>query len=135
MVERQASDAFNWPTLIAATTLGLALVGGFWMVVQTQFTYIEQDKRIIRQDLERAQSLVQVQLKDVVQRNEFAQFEARILADLDTIKKQLQLLEQTRPTTGELSGTAKALEARITGQEERVRGLELRLIPQSPPAK
>jgi hypothetical protein len=44
---------------------------------------------------------------------EFKEFSERILADLATIHAQLILLEQTRPTTGELQATAAGLEKRV----------------------
>jgi hypothetical protein len=139
MTTQNDKVGINWATLIAAAGLGVILVGGFYGIVQTQFAYIDKDKEIIRAQLTKSQDDVARQFKEIkdqnVQQVEFRQFEARVLADIETVKKQLLLLEQTRPTTGELSGTAKALEARITQQEERMRGLELRLIPQSPPTK
>ncbi len=133
------NDDINWGTLISAAALGVVLVGAFWTIVQTQFGYIEKDKEILRTQLQRSQDVVGQKFGEIhseferrrslhVEIVEFRQFEMRILGDLDTLKKQLLLLEQTRPTTGELSGTAKALEARIQQQEERMRSLEQRLL-------
>ncbi len=150
-----AEGVSNWSVLISAVSLGVVLVAAFWTIVQTQFSYIEKDKEIIRAQLVRADNSFDtrlVKLSDAVDArflvlrgrlealidkrldvNEFKQFESRAVSEHETLKRQLLLLEQTRPTTGELSGTSKALEARIQAQEERVRALELRLIPQAAP--
>jgi predicted phage gp36 major capsid-like protein len=143
MVERPASNGISWTTLISAVGLGFVIVGALWTIVQVQFAAIEKEKEIIRQELVKSGEEVRDQFKRVedsfdrrralnVEQVEFRQFELRILNDINVLKEQLRVLEQTRPTTGELSGTAKALEGRIVSQEDRLHSLELRLIPQAP---
>ncbi len=125
----------NWGTLIAAVMLAVALVGAFWTIVQTQFGYIEKDKETIRGELVRSLANIQSQFGEgraalearralSVEQVEFKQFEASILRDVATVKQQLLLLEQTRPTTGELQTAARGLEGRIDQQERRLQNLE-----------
>lgn len=49
---------------------------------------------------------------------------ARITARQEMNERRIDSIESTRPTTGELAGTARAIEARIMGIEERIRSLE-----------
>lgn len=96
------------------------------------------DKRI-SDELTRRETEIKAQLKSIqdeldrrrnefVTQTEFKQFEGRALSELDTVKKQLTVLESTRPTTGELSGLSKNLETRLDRIESRVRQMEQDLI-------
>ncbi len=147
----------NWGTLISAGTLLAILVAAFWTIVQTQFGYIEKDKERISQQVIRTDAAIAAQLSKLkddtdarflvlrgrlegfidkrVADEVFKQHEARNVAEFETIKRQLQLIEQTRPTTGELKGTAESLTLGLSEVKERIRNLELRLIPQASPSK
>ena len=49
---------------------------------------------------------------------------ARIKARQEMNERRIDTIESTRPTTGELSGTSRATDARMTGLEERIKTLE-----------
>ena len=59
---------------------------------------------------------------------------ARLSARQEMNERRIDSIESTRPTTGELAGTARAIEARIMGIEERIRSLEAApRFPKAPP--
>lgn len=75
------------------------------------------------------------------QQQEFKQFQSRVLATIDTMQRQLAVLEQTHPTTGELKATTDALRDRIEKlyalldrQQEWIRSLHI-AAPPPPPTK
>lgn len=82
--------------------------------------------RIIQDELDRRRN-------EFLNVAEFRQFEKRVIAELDTIKKQLTVLESTRPTTGELGGLGKTMELRMDRIEERVRQIEQNSLMRSAP--
>lgn len=155
MTKPNGASGISSATLISALGLAVILFGAFWTIVQTQFNSLDKSNEIIRQQLNAdkiaAEQKLSVYKSDVeskfarfdqelehrrglnVEQVEFHQFEKRLLDLTTVLRQQLLLLEQTRPTTGELQTAAKGLEARILNSEERLRGLELRLVPQAPP--
>jgi len=62
--------------------------------------------------------------KGTIERSEFDQLTLATRDRLDKLDKQLQLLESTRPTTGELQSTSRALDSQVNRVEERLRSLE-----------
>jgi hypothetical protein len=110
--------------LVAATTVISILFGGSWVVSQTQFAYVDKDKEIIRQQLVSSQAQIEQRFKDInadnerhreqsVEQVEFKQFEARMDHQFAELQARLTLLEQTRPTTGELRGIADNADKQI----------------------
>lgn len=69
-------------------------------------TEIKSQLKVIQDELDRRRH-------DFLSEKEFTQFQGRIIAELVVIKEQLKVLEQTRPTTGELQATSQALRDRI----------------------
>lgn len=65
---------------------------------------------------------------EFVTQREFKQFQARAIADLLTIKEQLRVLEQTRPTTGELSAISKIVAEQTIRLDERLRQVEQNML-------
>lgn len=120
--------------------LALAFGGG-WALMQSQFANVERSidatrtqltanlDRTVNDNLKLSNSVdVRVTeihtelLHDVVRQNEFIQFEQR----LDSVLKRLDIVEATRPTTGELKGTADGLSAQFATLNARVVQLESR---------
>ena len=136
----------SWSSLVSTMALALALVGGMWGVTQTQFSsmysIIQENKQAserllgaIRSDQQRADNDLKTEQQflrqqfinrraDTVGQDEFKQVLMGFRDRLDRIDRQLQSLEQTRPTTGELQSTARALDAQVNRVEERTRQLE-----------
>jgi len=118
-----------WTTLTSVGMLLLIIVGAFWALafgpIQDKFT--SDDKRIMK--LEEADRRIQLVLDqrrgEFPTQFEFIQFEKRVTERLDLIQKQLLLLEQTRPTTGELGAIAKNNESLVGKIEDRVKSLEI----------
>lgn len=82
--------------------------------IKTQLTVIQNELDRLR--------------RDFLSTDAFAQFQARMVAELGFIKAQLITIEQTRPTTGELGGLGKNLSEQVQRLEERLRYLEQRAI-------
>lgn len=69
--------------------------------------------------------------KEAIGQDEFKQFGASINLQFETLRKQLAVLESTRPTTGELQAASKNALDTAARLEERVRALEQYLLGQS----
>jgi hypothetical protein len=107
---------------IAAVSI---LFGGSWTVFQTQFSNIDKDQKIIRDALDLRSTEVDrkftalnaelIQHRDVyVQQYQYREFRQALDKRLDTIEQRLALIEQTRPTTGELRGIAENADKQIS---------------------
>lgn len=67
----------------------------------------------IKSQMKAIQDELDIRRREFLNEKEFTQFQGRIIAELSIIKDQLKVLEQTRPTTGELQATNSALRDRI----------------------
>lgn len=145
----------SWPSLVSTLGLALALVGGFWGITQTQFSsmygLIQENKasqerilQAVRADSLRNDTELKAELQflrqqfisrrpEFVGQPEFHQFQKAITDRLERIDKQLQSIESTRPTTGELQNTARALDSQVNRVEERVRVIEQYIRGVPPP--
>jgi chromosome segregation ATPase len=65
----------------------------------------------------------------------FDEFQRRVLDDIDIIRKQLILLEQTRPTAGTLEAVATAAKEQATRFEDRIHAMESALPSRSETGK
>ena len=97
---------FNWANLLASCGLMLTIIFALWRVFQVQFIAIERDLLALRDELRTREKELKEQFRDdrseYLSRNEFRLFSERVIAELTHIRGQLTVLEQTRPTTGEL---------------------------------
>ncbi len=151
------SNALSLPVVIAALSLLFVLIGGIgtaiWAVSQSQLNSLtdkvkenkdsfERNDEAIRRMVERRIADLTAELafqrtriidgrKEVFGQDEFKQFEVRVSSELDVIRKQLAVLEQTRPTTGELQAASRNSQDTATKLEDRVRALEQYLLGQS----
>jgi hypothetical protein len=114
----------TWANLISSVAvIGVAAAGG-WTLFQSQFASMEksiaiqakineENARLLAEEFRRFQDAsekdrydVHLELRhDFIRKDEFNQFEQR----LESIQKRLDIIEQTRPTTGELQSTAQAV--------------------------
>lgn len=109
---------------IVITTVTI-LFGGSWTVFQTQFTNIAEQQKIIRDDLARRSIDVDTNFQRIneqllhhrdvyVEQYEYKAFNAALQKRLDIDEQRLSLIEQTRPTTGELRGIADNADKQIS---------------------
>jgi len=126
---------------------GVVVAGAGWSLFQTQFSsqaeIVKQNKEAaermisnLRRDLEARDNdlkgefqflrnrLITIQ-NELVHEKDFNQYDRGVRDRIDRLDKQLQALEVTRPTTGELQSTARALDSQVNRVEERVRQLEI----------
>src|SRR3990167_7481625 len=119
----------NWSAVISFGMLLLVIVGAFYNLafipVRERFDAIEKRHSDINDTFIRIQSSLDARRLEFPTQLEFKQFEGRVLDRIELIQKQLLLLEQTRPTTGELSAFGKSNEINVTKLEERIRSLEI----------
>lgn len=139
--------------IIIVLALAVSIGGGFWSVVQTQFNAQKEREDLIASYSEKIGKIVTSQAKerdDELQQ----QLDRRIpelerivlylrdqlertrenytpLRELLHIEQEIKVIEQTRPTTGELQAIGNGNREQITKLEERVRSLEdnLRRVP------
>jgi hypothetical protein len=98
------------PSLYYIIGVAFAVLAGVWKIFQTQLDSI----------LKRLDKLE----ASLVGRQEHVEFGRRIDGKFSTIEAQLRVLEETRPTTGELEAVATGNAAQITKLEDRVGKLE-----------
>ena len=145
-MEAKNGLAVPWSTLISTMAFGVIVAGAGWSLFQTQFT---AQAEIVKQNKESAERMItnlrrDVEARDGELKSEFnfirnrlitiqgelvtekqlKEFDRGVRDHLDRLDKQLQQLEATRPTTGELQSTAKALDNQVNRSEERLRALE-----------
>jgi hypothetical protein len=121
--------------ILSFGSLILLAFGAMWTLMQTQFMAVDKEidlsnkavaelVRINRISLEGLSNDIHNELRhDVVGQPEFKQFSDR----LDSILKRLDIVEATRPTTGELKGTADGLDRSVQVLVARVIQLEQKL--------
>ncbi len=149
------NGSISWQHIVVLISIGGLAIGGLWAVSQTQLTALEKqtlarvdalkdladimrrENDVIRTSILSIQSELERRRGEFLGQSEFKQFEAR-MRDIDEIfRSRLQILEQTRPTTGELSGVLKALELQTKdilarsefntwkrGQDDRLKSME-----------
>jgi hypothetical protein len=114
-----------WLMIFAAATLVSVLAGAGWKVFGSQLQALkDQIDRMDKESIQLASTLrheqeirekeVKEQIEKRVSDSEFKQFEKRS----DSLEAQLNILQATRPTTGELKAEANGLSARITLLEQ-----------------
>jgi hypothetical protein len=136
----------SWQAMIATLVFGLTLMASAWTLFQAQFSAadrlvsenkasaermlsnlrrdMESDDASIKAEVLYLRNIIVTQRGDLVTQPEFKQLNQALHDRLDRLDKQLQALEVTRPTTGELQSTAKSLDAQVNRAEERLRALE-----------
>lgn len=118
----------TWVNIIATLALLATVAGGAWLLFQNQFTNLEVQMHTNLTDLS-------AQIKDnrgqadrlrdhSVQREEHTEFVKRVDERLAEIQRRLDVLEATRPTTGELEKVSGATNASIIDLKERLQFLE-----------
>ncbi len=133
------SNGINLQVIISIAGLILILFGGGWTLFQTQFSYIAkqvEDVRFIANDNStrlaheqevREQAItsrlqaIQADLirdrQDYINQAQFASWQSRVTDTIEVLRKQLSVLEATRPTTGEIQAAIRAIEARLNSLE------------------
>jgi polyhydroxyalkanoate synthesis regulator phasin len=146
------AGALTWANLISLVAVLFVMAAGGWSLFQSQFASVsstialqakanEEAARTLASQLIRSQDGFRTEIKDLydelksriadihgelrhdfVSVNEFRQFEAR----LDSVQKRLDVIETTRPTTGELSSTATAVGKQVEFVQRQIDLLESR---------
>ena len=143
MIRVNGPGQLTWANIIITVGFVLTLVATMgiagWTLFQTQFA--AQDRLIqeirsssermignLRRDMQKDDTDIKSEIlilrKGTIERSEFDQLTLATRDRLDKLDKQLQLLESTRPTTGELQSTSRALDSQVNRVEERLRSLE-----------
>lgn len=118
----------TWINLIATMALLATVSGGAWLLFQQQFKSLEEqfgqaarnlqaDIKDNRTELERLRSLS-------ISREEHAEFVKRLDGDLVGLGKRLDVIEATRPTTGELKSVADGMQVQANEIKQRLQFLE-----------
>jgi len=140
---------FNWGTVISASAVMIAVLSGGWGLFQTQLGGLEKEINQIRLHADKSDDDLRVELvrretelRDAIRaivtelerrRNEFPtqfefrQFEKNMESRMTLTQKQIEILEQTRPSTAELQKVTVSTDAQLNRIEERVRQLEIYL--------
>jgi len=132
MAARESASLTNVWGVVGVVAI---LFGGSWTVFQTQFSNIDQGQKIIRDELARRSGEVDSKFtaldaellhhRDVyIEQYEYRAYARALEKRLDTIEQRLALIEQTRPTTGELRGIADSADKQIQRILDRLDKLE-----------
>lgn len=109
--------SFSWATIVGLIIVGGIIIGGVWTVVQVQFA--NQAANIKSNEI----AINNYRLRSVSQA-EFTQFEKRIDEHLKATDERLLLIEQTRPTAGELKGVADSTKEQIARIIDRLNKID-----------
>jgi hypothetical protein len=151
------SPHLTWTNIIMTLGFLAAMAGALWTLLQSQRendrAYVtsqiaasnerdnlrtaeiirgaerSRDERMgMKEELKILREAIDAHRLIYVQTSEYREQARRLDERLDLISKQLQVLESTRPTTGELQAANRNSEAAMARQEERIRALEQYLL-------
>jgi hypothetical protein len=116
-------EKFNWSTLTSTGMLFLVVVGAFWALafgpIQDKFANFEHRlDALVAADL-RVQTELTTRRSEFPTQFEFKQFDSRMEERFKALENRMNQLEVTRPTTGELQITTKAIEERLKMLEHK----------------
>ncbi len=135
MAARSEHTELPWSTLTSTGMFLLVVVGAFWALafgpIQDKFGQVEKRSEQERGDLLRVQENLKSDIRRIdaelmarrdtfVGQPEFKQ----VVNRLETLANRLQVIESTRPTTGELSAVAGGTKDSLSVLESRIRALE-----------
>ena len=134
---RNSNDVpqLTWPNIVGGLLVAGLLCGAAWTLFQSQFSFVNgiivQNKiDATKKDDDLKREIERINAELLARRIEFPTMEVfRQLEKLEDerygdMRIRLNALEQTRPTTGELSAVAKSNEQLAAKLDERVRSLE-----------
>jgi len=103
----------------------IIIIGAFWGLafgpVQDKFSDLNRRLSIVENADGHFRDILDQRRTEFVTQFEFKQFEQRLL----TVEGRLNVLEATRPTTGELQATARNVSDNINKIEDRIKELEI----------
>lgn len=129
------SPQLTWFNVVATLALLATIAGGAWILFQSQFHNLEDQMRA--QDASNATLVKELRidldrLRDAsVLRAEHIEFVKRLDEHLSGLQKRLDVIEATRPTTGELQSQENALKSDINALRDSMKFLERAPRPQS----
>jgi hypothetical protein len=119
------NEDLSWSTLISTGMFLVVIVGAFWALafgpIQDKFLTNEKRDVELREEIKRINAELLARRLEFVGHAEFLQFQLRF----DQIAARILSIEQTRPTTGELSAISKGAELSLSQMEQRIRALEV----------
>jgi hypothetical protein len=142
--------SLSWGTVVSTIGLFVVLFGGQWVLTQqsinTVYTVLADQKTTQTRRDERAEKGIEdinrelgarkdIFRDEFVGRNEFKEFSARILAEFAIMNRQLDVLQQTRPTTGELQAINSYVREQTSRMEERIRAIEQNFLQRNVPSQ
>jgi hypothetical protein len=153
--EKNSSPHLSYATIVSTLAFAASVVYGAWALNQSQLANVNAQIELLRKDTsdkaavlaaelarrenEIKSSLYTLQSKlergpaEFVAVQEHREFKDRLLDDIRGLRAQLNVLEQTRPTTGELSAVSLYVKDQTARLEERVRQLEQNSINHAMP--
>jgi hypothetical protein len=125
----------TWPNIVGGLMVAVALAGAGWTLFQSQFSYVDknitQNKNdsaknddTLKREIERINAELLSRRSEFPTMEVFKQLEKLEDERYSDMRIRLNNLEQSRPTTGELSAVAKSNEQLAAKLDERVRSLE-----------
>lgn len=156
VVRNNDSPRIAYGTIISTLGFVASVVYGIWALNQAQLASIErqissehtqfsQQFQQNREELARRESEVKSQIANIetdlsrrrqefVGQDEFRQFRERVLNDVKIIRDRLVLIEQSKPSVGELQAITSALRDRIEKLYNLIEKQEDWIRPLHPPA-
>ncbi len=141
-VTHNGNGSYNWQTLVSTGTLIAILAGGGWALFQSQLQGLARELEITRvqgrdalaahlHDRERTDAEVANRFQrisdEIVQRRvpqaQFDEWQHRVLDSTEVMRHRLDVIEATRPTTGESQGVINSLKERVEDMQRKVDAL------------
>ncbi len=132
----------SWQTFVSVGTLLALLAGGGWALFQSQLQSLSRELDLSRSqsdkalaahlhDRERADNEITERMQriavEITQRRvpqaQFDEWQHRVLDSTEVMRHRLDVIEATRPTTGESQGVINSLKERVEDMQRKVDAL------------
>lgn len=137
MTDDAGGTRITWTAIVMTTALLLTAASGAWVLFQSQFANMEKQSTAANQNVDRRidenTENIDAIRHAAISREEHVEFVKRLDHEIGTINDRIRIIEQTRPTTGELASIVQSNKEQQQEVKERVRSLEDNLRRATPP--
>jgi CHASE3 domain sensor protein len=116
----------EWTIFLAIGSVLIAGAAFFWKMVDKSLSIREHEE--YKKGVTAQVDLLTKRQEDRLVIREFEAFVVQVRLDVHRIEDAIKVLDQNKPTTGELDLAARALDARITALEERIKVINSRVF-------
>ena len=135
MATSSGPPQLTWANIIGSIGAAALVAGAGWTLFQTQFNYADRNTSLVRESQEKRNDEINRRFDKIeselltrrelfIDKSTFDQYERRIDGATKVLIDRLNVLEQTRPTTGELQALSKNSNDQVTRILDRLDRIE-----------